>query len=362
MRNALVVGIDPGITTGIAILDANGNVLDIHSKRDITKAEIIRRILRFGKPVIVSSDIMIAPRAVEKIAVKLGCVLYSPEISPRLNEKKELTKDYYSSLNNDHEVDALFAAMKAWKQHRVLFSRVTDVITRFGKQEKFPDIVLKIMKEESPNIEDAVREFIGKESQATIETIPKTKTDDFIEKLKKKIDEKQGQIEHLQNQNILLSKALNETRKEIGKLKQATIGIKIIEPEKESDSINYIRKLRRIESKGYYPVVEFDKIDNSSLEGMDNKIDLKQRVVSTNNSDNLNLLNSKEPKCLIIFNDIPDSKIGKLEFPVVKIDKSELESFDDIKAIKIDYIEKRLTDAKKTGLVGWLKGYRKRKE
>ena len=140
-----------------------------------------------------SSDVAIAPRAVEKIAVKLGCVLYSPEISPRLNEKRELAKDHYNSLKNDHESDALFAAIKAWKQHRALFSKVNEVLARFGNQEDFPDIILKIMKEESPNIEDAVRGFIGKDSHATIETIPQTRTDDFIEKLKKKNKQKQKQ-------------------------------------------------------------------------------------------------------------------------------------------------------------------------
>ena len=49
-------------------------------------------------------------------------------------------------------------------------------------------------------------------------------------------------------------------------------------------------------------------------------------------------------------------------FPVVQTDKNVIEIFDDIKAIKTDYIEKKLVDAKKSGLIGWLRDYRKRKD
>lgn len=355
------MGIDPGITTGIAILDANGNVLDVYSKRDMNKGEIIRRIVKFGKPIVISSDVSITPKSVEKIATKLGSMLYSPETSPSSNEKKNLTKDYYASVKNDHENDALFAAIKAWKYHRVFFSKVDSVLKNFNKQDIFADVTLKLLKEESPNIEDAVREFIEKENQPIlIETIKEHP--DVSEKLRQKLIEKQKQIDSLQDQTILLSKALNETRKEIKYLKDRKSEIVKNDGGELKSSVDFLKKLRRLEMKGYHPVIEIDEINGDLIETLDERIDLHDRIIFTNEMKNLNLLNSKEIKCLITFEELEESEIERLEFPVVQIDESSLENFNDIKAIKTDYIEKRLVDAKKSGLVGWLKGYRKRKD
>lgn len=363
LRDALIVAVDPGITTGMAILNAYGNVLDIYSKRDMTKAEIINRILKFGNPVVISCDVSTTPRSIEKIATKLGCTVYSPDTSLSIKEKKELTKDYYRSTKNDHEVDALSAAIKAWKQHRTLFSKVNDTLSKFDKQEIFSDIMLKILKEESPNIEDAVREFIEKKSDVATGKISKEDTTqrDVIGRMQKKVDEKQHEIDSLHNQNILLSKALNETRKELSRLKERGFEVDITKDYQELESsIHNLKKLRRIENKGYYPVVEIERVDGDLLERMNNSIDLEGRVILVAKTENLNLLNNLNIKCLITFDEIDQTE--NLEFPIVQIEKDALEISDDIKTIKTDYIEKRLADAKKLGLVGWLKGYRKRRD
>jgi len=267
-------------------------------------------------------------------------------------------------VKNDHEIDALSAAIKAWKHHRTLFSRVDDVLKKFGRQEIFADIMLKIMKHESPNIEDAIREFIEKERQPVeVEKISKEENTkrEFIEKLQKKLIEKQQLVDSLKNQNILLSKALNEIRKEISRLEESRLKIDRTEDYRElKNSLGYLKKLRRIESKGYYPVIEFEKIDLDLIEQINDTIDLDSRVVLVNQKENLSLLNDRNIKCLLT--DEIDSGIENLEFPVVQIDRNMLETFDDIKAVKIDYIEKRLADTKKSGLIGWLKSYRKRKD
>jgi len=339
--------------------------LDIYSKRDMTRAEIIQHILRFGNPVIVSTDVNVTPSSVEKVATKLGCVIYSPYAPISRSEKRELAKDYCHSVKNDHEIDALSAAIKAWKHHRTLFSRVEDALKEFGRQEIFAGIMLKILKDESPNIEDTIREFIEKEKQPI--ELEKTSKDEniqraFIEKLQKKLIEKQQLIDSSKNQNTLLSKALNETRKEISRLEESRLKIDRTEDYQElENSLDYLKKLRRIESKGYYPVIEFEKIDLDLIEQINDGIDLDGRVVLVDQKENLNLLNDRNVKCLLTLDEI-GSGIENLEFPVVQIDSNTLETFDDIKAVKIDYIEKELAGAKRSGLIGWLKGYRKRRD
>ncbi len=332
----------------------------------MTRGEIIRYIIKFGTPVVMASDVSIAPRSVEKVATKLGCVVYSPDASLSINEKTGLSKEYYSLMKNDHEVDALSAAIKAWKHYRTLFSRVNEVLKRFDRLEIFSEIVQKMLKEKSPNIEDAIREFIEKERPpAVTEKVSKEENirRDLIGGLQKNLTEKQQHIESLKSQNILLNRALNEIKNELNKLKERKLTIERTEDYIDlRNSIEYVKKLRKLENKGYYPVIEIEKVHLDLIEQMNDKIDLDSRVILVEGKENLNLLNDRNIKCLITLEELDISDIKNLEFPVVQIDEEELESFDDIKAIKIDYIEKRLADAKKLGLVGWLKGYRSRRD
>ena len=361
LKEPLIIGVDPGTTTATAIIDGYGNVLDVYSKRDITRAELIKYILEFGHSVIISCDVNVVPKSVEKIAAKLGCIVYSPDTSLALNEKRELTKDYYHSLKNDHEVDALSAAIKAWKHHRTLFSKVNDALKKIDKKELFAYAMKMILKEEGLNIEDAIRELNEKNEPFEIKEVSKEEAvqRDVINRLQKKLVEKQQDIDSLQKQNILLSKALNEARRE-RRLKESRVEIYTPKDYQELESsINYLKKFRRIENKGYYPVIEISKIDGDLLEHINDRIDLEGNVVLTNDKENLNVLNKFNVKCLLTFDELASEN---LEFPVVQIEKVSLESFDDIKTIKIDYIEKRLAEAKKTGLIGWLKSYRKRKD
>ena len=356
----MIVGLDPGITTGIAILNSEGNVLDVYSKRDITRAEIIRYVLQFGNPVIISSDVRATPQSVEKLATKLGCTVFSPEMSLSLNEKKALTNEYYHSIKNDHEVDALAAAIKAWKQYRGLFSKVNQVLKELDRYDLFTDIILKALNEDMPNIEDAVHEFMEKDKLKTSDEKPEGKNPEIelTRKFHTRLVEKQKQIDSLHNQNILLSRALNEVRKELSILKSTTPE-RDVEGHELKTALDFVKALRKIEVKDYYPIIEFEELKSGSINDIDERIGLNDRVVSVRDAKDVGLLNGRNIKCLLTFDEIEEKG---LEFPVIKIDEDVIENFDDIKAVKNDYIEKRLADAKKSGLIGWLKEYKRRKD
>ena len=152
----MIVGIDPGVTTAVAILDINGNVLNLHSRRDMKKSDIINHILKFGNPIIISSDVDVVPKTVENIARKFGCVLYSPDRQVSFAQKKKITRDYSEITKNHHEIDALSACMKAWKHYRPMFSKIGYILKKFNKQEIFLEIISKLIKDKSPNIESAI--------------------------------------------------------------------------------------------------------------------------------------------------------------------------------------------------------------
>lgn len=149
---SIIVGVDPGIIAGVSILDSRGNILVIHSKRDAKRSDIVKFITKFGRPVIIATDVNPSPRSVGKIASVLGSNLYVPKKSMTVKEKIKLVRNFAKELKNDHESDALAASLKAWKTHRILFDRVFIELKKKNKIELYDEIISKLVQRGSENI------------------------------------------------------------------------------------------------------------------------------------------------------------------------------------------------------------------
>jgi len=109
----LFVGIDPGTTVGIAVLDAQSKtrLVETHSERNFSYFDIVKRISERGEPVVVATDKAKPPAIVRRIAACFGARLYFPRRDMGLAEKTSLTKGF--SIGDDHEADALAAVLAA---------------------------------------------------------------------------------------------------------------------------------------------------------------------------------------------------------------------------------------------------------
>lgn len=121
-RRFTIVGIDPGTTVGIAILSLNGELLFLKSFRGIAPGEVVRLIAEYGKPVIIASDVSPIPNSVEKIRRSFNAVPASPGIEVSAEEKISLGKIF--GYSNDHERDALTAALLTYKGYKNIFTRI----------------------------------------------------------------------------------------------------------------------------------------------------------------------------------------------------------------------------------------------
>ena len=111
----------------------HGNVVEIFSARNMTKADISRFIYDRGIPVLVCSDTFPAPRMVERIASAFSARLVTPREAMKISEKTRLTKERKQTLlSNRHERDALAAALFAYRK----FRSVIDKIALFVQREK----------------------------------------------------------------------------------------------------------------------------------------------------------------------------------------------------------------------------------
>lgn len=110
----LIVGIDPGNTSGIAAIDFDGETVLVESRIEFPSSEIIKRLIEEGRPVVVSCDKSRMPSSVDKIATSLGAEKFVPEEDLSRQRKRELS----SEGENSHEKDAYASAVHAYKNLR----------------------------------------------------------------------------------------------------------------------------------------------------------------------------------------------------------------------------------------------------
>lgn len=155
----MIVGIDPGITTGIAILDFNGNIIATLKKRDMKKSDIIKFISKYGKVVLVASDVNPMPKKVSGLARSLNCRTYFPETPLSNEEKFEIVREY--KIESEHERDALVAAIKALKYYREILNKIKIALKKKSFEDLFDEVVVKILSRRTDNIEDAIFQVIN---------------------------------------------------------------------------------------------------------------------------------------------------------------------------------------------------------
>ncbi len=149
VRKFLIVGVDPGVTTGLCIVDLQGNYIYSESSRQLDLKELIKRISQFGIPVLVACDVNPAPKLVEKVAAKFQAKLFVPEENLSVRLKKSLTRGM--EIKNDHERDAVASAFFAFKKHRSLFEKVDRELSNLGEEER-ELVKKKMLSGEIPSI------------------------------------------------------------------------------------------------------------------------------------------------------------------------------------------------------------------
>jgi predicted RNase H-like nuclease (RuvC/YqgF family) len=117
----LIMGIDPGMTVGVALIDLEGRPVFAKSWRTIDRYEIISVISSYGKVVVIATDVSNPPELVKKIGSLLGAIVYAPERDITVDEKNkiisELRETYDFTIEDSHVRDALVAALKAYRHY-----------------------------------------------------------------------------------------------------------------------------------------------------------------------------------------------------------------------------------------------------
>jgi len=300
-RDYIIVGVDPGTTTAVAILDLNGKLVEVSSSRVSSIPEIIEHISESGRPVIIATDVWPAPGAVEKIKRAFKAVLFSPNERIPVEEKVRLAKPL--GYNNDHERDALAAAVKAFNTYKNKFAQIdkktpshldpSDVkaLTIEGKSiEVALDMLTAPPAPEKPK--EATPVEVGADARLEDLRSQLKKKDGQFENLRSYVSDLRREIKHLELKvtsqdrviDRLKSAGLDDLRRtkevtirdsEISRLKKEASELKKRNSELQSN-MDRLKHIRALEFRGdKAPVKVIESLSKEAIMNCDRKFGIK---------------------------------------------------------------------------------------
>ncbi|WP_135829605.1 DUF460 domain-containing protein [Halorussus halobius] len=223
-RDHVLVGIDPGTTTAVAVADLDGEVLDVLSTRTADTAEVIEWIIERGRPVVVAADVEPMPETVEKIRRSFDAAGWTPASDLPVDEKLHRTREYDD--DNDHERDAMAAALYAFDDHADQFDRIAEkvppnvdlgeVIARVVAGGDSVETALAALAEDDESddeeTEHTPRELTAEEKRIKQLESQVERLEDHVADLEDTIERKEGRIGQLEGD---LDAARSEERKDV---------------------------------------------------------------------------------------------------------------------------------------------------
>jgi len=231
-RDHVLVGIDPGTTTAVAVVGLDGEVLDVLSTRTADTATVIEWIVERGRPILVAADVRPMPETVEKIRRSFDAGGWVPETDLPVDTKQHRTRE--EGYDNDHERDAMAAALHAFDDHEDQFDRVArkvpprqdvgPVLARVIADEESVESVLADLRDDGDQPEDddadhTERELTAEEKRINRLEARVERLEGHTDSLEATVAEKDERIRELEGE---LSEARREERREARERREVT--------------------------------------------------------------------------------------------------------------------------------------------
>lgn len=259
-RKFTIVGLDPGTTVGIAILSLDGDLLYLKSFRGIAPDEVVKLIAEYGKPAVIASDVTPMPGSVEKIRRSFNAIPASPGIEVSAEEKIALGKTF--GYSNDHERDALTAALLTYRSYKNIFTRIEKKAPENADLE-----LIKLHVIRGDSIEAAIEkvraasEAREKPKARVVPEKPEERAvDESLQRMRETTQRQGEQIQNLQDYVEELKQALIAKDRKISKLESRLKGFK-------KEAYSEVRKSKEIE------------IRDSTIESLKKELSNKNKTV-----------------------------------------------------------------------------------
>ncbi|MCZ7381131.1 MAG: DUF460 domain-containing protein [Candidatus Methanoperedens sp.] len=350
-RDYIIVGIDPGTTTAIAVVTLEGELRMLHSSRTISIPEVIEMIAEQGRPLIIASDVFPTPNAVEKIRRAFNAVSGSPDVILTAGDKIELATPY--GYSNNHERDAIAAAVSVYRKNKNKFEQIKkkiphgmdadEVIAQVVRGKAVDAAILEMTKKQTKKPQVAQVPFVkDEESHHSRELI--RKYEESIGEMKKYQDELKIELdakdEELRKLGEFIEKQRSEDYKQFKKEKIIRVRDKEIahlrkrlsENNKKisylNERIHRLKHIRRLEISGRaLPVKIISAFTKDSILKTQEEVGIKKddiillKDASGGGSITAKMLFDMGVRAIIICNDMShaaEEELFNLGMPVLK--------------------------------------------
>ncbi|TQQ82542.1 DUF460 domain-containing protein [Halonotius terrestris] len=217
-RDRVIVGIDPGTTTAAAVVSLDGRVLATFSSRTADTAAVTEWLIEQGRPLIVAADVTPIPQTVEEFRRSFEATAWTPESDLPVDEKLHRTRDH--EYENDHERDALAAALYAYDDREDQFDRITEKTPpQFDREEVIAHVVANESSVEAA-LADLSDEDDGDDEESTHEPRELTSEEQRIKDLEAQVDRLQAHTEELRNELADREETIEEYEEELSDAKR----------------------------------------------------------------------------------------------------------------------------------------------
>ena len=288
VKEYLIVGVDPGTTTAVAILNLKGEVLDVTSGKDLSLPKLIEHVLSFGHPVLIATDKKTPPEFVLKVKKAFQATLYTPKEDISIKRKLSLVNGY--KCENDHERDALAAAVEAYRHYKNKLENIERRVpagydVEMVKAGVIKGLTLQTILEKK---EDKVRQ--KEESAVSVEEIRRRdrKIQELIEEnrmLREKVEELKKEVERLQMKIYAISNeqymkirrenAYRSLQNEIAELKRI-VRRKDEEIAKLKERIEELKRIRKLGMEGWRVVKVMRKFTREEMERLEREFGIEE--------------------------------------------------------------------------------------
>ncbi len=382
-RDYVVVGIDPGTTTAAAVVSLDGKVLDLHSTRTADTSDVIEWLVERGRPVLIAADVTPMPETVERFRRSFDAAGWTPERDLPVDEKLHRTRE--AGYDNDHERDALAAALFALDHHADQFERIArktppgldrgKVTARVLAEETSVEVVVDDLTED-PDDEEEQTEH--EERTLTPEEREIRRLKERIDRLEGHVDDLRGTVEEQEAEIEEYEEELSEARREERRKARERREVDRLEREKDrlrherdeargrvdaaEEKVERLKSLWRLDHSNFetvagdrdlVPVKTVEQFTTDALRAADERYGLARedvvylRDASGAGRSTAEALAETEPRLVLRegnLSDAADEVLFDHEVPVAPADAVEVNEIDDLGVASEAAVETAIAD------------------